>query len=201
MSKGIALTQLEDGGWRFSLSYGDTRIEVGEGESFAYEGRAEPRLQDWRKLPVSSISFRQAEAYVKWLDLSGTVPGAKICSEREWERAARGADGRYYPIGMSLAPGVANFDETYGKNLVALGPDEVGPYPVSASPFGVEDMAGNVWEWTVSSSQRDESVIRGGGFFRDPLSARSVNRSAFDPVLRDIVIGLRVCASYKSSGK
>ena len=54
---------------------------------------------------------------MKWLDRTGRVPGARVCEEREWERAARGADDRMYPHGDNLEPDDANFDETYGKDL------------------------------------------------------------------------------------
>ncbi|MCB9751604.1 MAG: SUMF1/EgtB/PvdO family nonheme iron enzyme [Myxococcales bacterium] len=150
---------------------------------------------DWTKLPVSGVDFSAALAYAEWLSRSGAVPGARLCTEHEWERAARGADDRRFPHGDGLAPGDANFDETYGKEIEALAPDEIGSYPQSRSPFGLYDMAGNVWEWTRSSVEPEGTVIRGGGFFRDRLSARASNRAVFDPGFKSISVGVRICAS------
>ncbi len=198
-AKGISLSEREDGSWQFTISYNETTIQAGEGERFAYKGRERPQELDWTRIPVSGISFHHAQKYLDWLDRTGAVPGARFCTEHEWERATRGADDRQYPHGDALRPGDANFDETYRKNLEALGPDEIGSYPRSVSPFGVHDLAGNIFEWVRSSQGGVESVVRGGDFFRDPLTARAINRTSFDPGLQIVAIGLRVCATYTSS--
>src|SRR6185503_7285159 len=96
------------------------------------------REHDWRRFPVIGISAEDAIAYAAWLARTGRVPGARLCTEVEWERAARGADGRTYPGDHEFAPDDANIDVTHGKN--DKGPDEVGSHPASRSPFGVEDM-------------------------------------------------------------
>ena len=74
------------------------------------------------------------------------MPGARLCTELEWERAARGADDRLFPHGDELDADDANFDVTYGRVDSAYGPDVVGSHPASRSPFGVDDLAGNVFE-------------------------------------------------------
>src|SRR5262249_59305376 len=87
-------------------------------------------------LPVAGITWDDATAYARWL--GAAVPGARLCTEREWERAARGADGRLFPGGDALLPGDANFKATWDRDRAQLGADEVGSYPLDASPFGVQ---------------------------------------------------------------
>src|SRR5262249_42840695 len=138
-----------------------------------YLGRRKRSVEDWLRLPVSGVSCRDAEDYVRWLARTDRVPGARLCTELEWERAARGADGRVYPHGDGPAPDDANFDKTYPG---ASGPDEVGSHPVSRSPFGLDDMAGNVWEWTTSERG---CVVRGGAFYFDETTVMSSNRQFY----------------------
>jgi formylglycine-generating enzyme required for sulfatase activity len=173
----------------------------GVDDAIRYPERSARATQAWLRLPVSGISWDDARAYTAWLDRTGRVPGARPCDEHEWERAARGADDRVYPHGNRLQPGDANFDETYGRKPLAFGPDEVGAHPASDSPFGVSDLAGNVWEWVTSVGDREAVVIRGGGWYQNQLSSRSNNREASDSSLRVIEIGLRVCASLPPASK
>jgi formylglycine-generating enzyme required for sulfatase activity len=148
---------------------------------------------DWRRFPVTGISFEDAQAYARWLATSGRLPGARLCREDEWERAARGADGRSFPSGATLAGDDANIDETYGRDPLAFGPDPVGLHPGSDSPVGAADMAGNAWEMTVSLSGKP--AIRGGSWYQGALTARSVNREPYEPTARDPLIGFRMCAT------
>lgn len=184
------------GRWRLEIKPGNRLMRAGRGEPIRYPQRHTNVEHDWLAMPVSGISFDDAEAYVAWLDRSGRVPGARLCSEREWERAARGADRRHFPTGFSLRPEDANIDETYGKRPETFGPDEVGRHPSGRSPFDVDDMAGNVWEWT--RSVEGKPVARGGGFLYNATSARIANRQVTDRSYRDVTVGLRVCASKRS---
>jgi formylglycine-generating enzyme required for sulfatase activity len=143
---------------------------------------------------VIGIDAEDAEAYAAWVATTRRVPGARLCRETEWERAARGADGREFPHGALLAPDDANFDETYDKRPDAMGPDEVGSHPASRSPFGVDDMAGNAVEWTTSSLVPGDYVVRGGSYFHDQKTSRTVNRTVVVPTLRDATLGVRLCA-------
>ena len=66
--------------------------EAREGEPIRYSGRAQRASQDWLRFPVSGVTWDDAATYAAWLDATGRVPGARLCTEYEWERAARGAD-------------------------------------------------------------------------------------------------------------
>jgi formylglycine-generating enzyme required for sulfatase activity len=145
------------------------------------------------RLPVSGVDWDDVRAYTAWLSSSGRVPGARPCHEREWERAARGADGRNFPGGVALlSADDANHDATYDRAPGAMGPDEVGAHPASDSPFGVADLAGNVWEWVVTGS--GAPATRGGSWYHGATTALIPNRDPVDPTLRNLDTGLRVCA-------
>jgi len=195
---GVQLTQRPDGKWLLVLRPGSKTYRAAEGEPLRYAGRTAHVAQDWLRMPVSGISYTAAAAYAAWLDKSGRVPGARLCTEYEWERAARGADSRIFPSGDSLLPQDANFDLTYGKDPSAMGPDEVGAHPADRSPFGVEDLAGNVFEWTTSSLHPREVVARGGAYGFSSLTCRSTNRGVLDRDYRDPNVGFRICATWRS---
>jgi eukaryotic-like serine/threonine-protein kinase len=187
------------GGWQITLQPTTARYQARWGEPIKYGARDLRQVQDWRRFPVSAVSLDDARAYLSWLDRSGRLRGARLCDEREWERAARGADDRLYTTGDRLSPDDANFDQTYSRDPLGFGPDQVGSHPASDSPFGVRDLQGNAMEMAYSVRPSEESVVRGGSWYHDLLTGRLTNRAALERSTRTIQIGLRVCANLASS--
>jgi formylglycine-generating enzyme required for sulfatase activity len=188
-----------DGGWQLMFQPTSLRYAARVGEPFAYAGRTRRERQDWLDFPVAGMSPADAELYLRWLRETGRVPGARLCTELEWERAARGADDRSYPHGDELGPDDANFDVTYGRVDSAFGPDVVGAHPASRSPFGVDDLAGNAFELVRSSESPSGFVIRGGAYFFGAATCRITNRNTIPSTFRDVTSGIRVCASTKEA--
>ena len=192
----VDLEGLPGNRWRFRLQPGSRLYTADQGQRIRYEGRLVRQEQDWLRFPVTAISAEDALVYMGWLRRTGRLPRARLCTEYEWERAARGADDRRYPHGHSLLPDDANYDQTYGRSPLGMGPDEVGSHPASRSPFGVDDLAGNAFEWTTSSLVPGQYVGRGGSYFYDTKTNQIPNRQVSVASLRDLSLGLRVCASY-----
>lgn len=193
----VGLSRNKEDKWELSFSVNQKLYKAQAGELIRFDGRKERAEQHWGSFPVMGISAVEAERYTQWLASSGRLPGARLCTEKEWERAARGADRRLYPQGDTLDGQEANFQESYqskdGK-ILGMGPDEVGSRPLSRSPFGLDDIAGNVFEWVRSSLPGNTHTLRGGGYFFDRASALSMNRNLADPHVSDPNGGLRVCA-------
>lgn len=182
------------GPWEFTFKPSSTRYVAAAGERLVYQGRGRRTTQDWLSFPVVGITAADSEAYTKWLNDTGRLPGARLCTDLEWEFAARGADGRQYPHGNRLWPDDSNYDDTYSKVPEAMGLDEVGSHPASRSPFGLDDMSGNVWEWVTSSLDADGHAARGGSFYFDINCAKTLNRETPEPSFRDASVGFRICA-------
>lgn len=201
---GLSLSERADGAYELMLQAGPQLYRARAGEVLSYQGRGQGRgqyggpraAQDWLRFPVTGISFADAQAFAQWLDTTRRVPGARLCSEKEWERAARGADDRQYPHGDALAPGDANYSETYDREPRALGPDEVGSYPASRSPFGVLDMLGNAEEWVRPRSAKHSCVVRGCGYSLDATACALSQRTEVEASVRSPSLGLRICAPY-----
>jgi formylglycine-generating enzyme required for sulfatase activity/predicted Ser/Thr protein kinase len=194
----LMLRQQPGEGWTFSFHRSsEAGFMAKEDEHWRYPKRTRRNTADWRRFPLSGVSAKELEGYFSWLDSTGRLPGARLCTQHEWEYAARGADGRVYPHGDQLKPDDANIDETYDREPMNFGPDEVGAHPASVSPFGLEDMVGNAYEITRSVTPEFETVVyRGGAWYYDAFSAFIVNSSPGDPTQRDAAIGVRVCAPF-----
>ena len=161
------------------------------GETITYPDRTRRERQDWLRMPVAGITAEDAQAYAVWLDRTRRVPHARLCREPEWERSARGADGRTYPHGDRLAADDANIDITYGQQDAAFGPDEVGSHPATRSPFGLDDTAGNLWE--IVRAESGGILMRGGSFYTNANSAVLANRNEnLTPTFRHVLTDIRL---------
>jgi formylglycine-generating enzyme required for sulfatase activity len=168
----------------------------------------ENQVQGNMNMPVVGVSWYEALAYSRWLALQAGRE-IRLPTETEWERAARGDDGRRYPWGSKWHPDAANVKAQRDAQTRTPGqPTPAGSYsPIGDSPCGAADMAGNVWEWTASLAYpypystvdgRENltgggaRVARGGSFNDPPQMARTTHRIALEPGQRVNVLGFRV---------
>ncbi|MBS1872307.1 MAG: SUMF1/EgtB/PvdO family nonheme iron enzyme [Acidobacteria bacterium] len=112
----------------------------------------------WANKPVTWVSIEDARAYAKWA-------GKRLPHEWEWQFAAQGPDGRTYPWGSGWDAGAAPVPDK-GHNMAPAA--DIGAHPRGASPFGVEDLVGNVWQWTdeyVDEHTRT-GILKGGSHYQ-----------------------------------
>ena len=114
--------------------------------------------EGWASKPVTWVSQEDARAYALWA-------GKRLPHEWEWQYAAQGTDGRIYPWGNEWQPSAV---PKSGQGRILPGPDNVDAHPAGASPFGVMDLVGNVWQWTdeyVDEHTRG-GILRGGNNYQ-----------------------------------
>jgi formylglycine-generating enzyme required for sulfatase activity len=160
--------------------------------------------------PVVCTTWDQAQTFCAW-------SGGRLPTEAEWEKAARGTDGRPFPWGKewnetSLNWGDLSPNGSFGSSDGASGATPAGSYPASVSPYGAHDMAGNVWEWTQdwyttdfyahsgdenpvnrTPAPADGRIVRGGSWSFAGNGARAAYRYYQAPDTLDDAIGFR-CA-------
>jgi formylglycine-generating enzyme required for sulfatase activity len=112
----------------------------------------------WDNRPVTWVSLEDARAYAAWA-------GKRLPHEWEWQLAAQGTDGRAFPWGNQWQPANMPTPDT-GRSMT--GPDPVDAHPAGASPYGVMDMVGNVWQWTdeFTDEHTRAAILRGGEYYQ-----------------------------------
>ena len=182
-----------------------TPVTVAQYRAFCQAtGRAMPVPPAWGWIdthPMVNVSWEDATAYARWAQVA-------LPTEAQWEKAARGTDGRIYPWGNAWDAGRAQYSKLRFGDAKQTAP--VGSFPASASPYGALDMAGNVWQWCADwfhASNRDmpdrnptgptgggQRVLHGGGWYNNfPQQHRAAARLKAVPVVLNNGFGFR-CA-------
>lgn len=152
--------------------------------------------------PRSNVTWYEAYAFCNWLS-HRTGANIKLPTELQWQRAAQGDDGRAYPWGHKFNKAYCNSNESGLRRITP-----VIQYPQGVSPFGVVDMAGNVWEWCLHDASLAKQVngdqartrvpIRGGSCISSPDRCLVTFRFYIDPACRYTSIGFRVVCETPS---
>jgi hypothetical protein len=200
---------------RYPVTYTQFQVFLDAGDGFSRNEWWDGLTPEYRKQEMSEqrykysnhprdrVSWYQAVAFCRWLSAKLGYE-FRPPTEQEWEKAARGTDGREYPWGAEYISGYANVDEVnsdagpyYLKQTTT-----VGIYPQGASPYGLLDVSGNVWEWCLNEHDTPENtsfggsesrVLRGGSWDFNIVSARCASRGWYDSPDRHYY-GFRVCA-------
>lgn len=165
-------------------------------------------LKDWKYIPTDYFTNPKYENYpmvcVDWWDAYAYAKwaGKRLPTELEWEKAARGIDGRSYPYGDIFNLEVSN---TFESKINML--ESVGKHPGNKSPWGCLDMSGNIWEWVFDKFDNNDSrpfanrVTRGGSFTRESYRSKSAYRNDHSPTAQWPTRGFRCAMDIKKEVK
>jgi formylglycine-generating enzyme required for sulfatase activity len=197
---------------RYPVTYAQYRVFVEDRDGYSndrwWSGLAvrqtEPAQQEFRfgNHPRENVSWYDAMAYCRWLSAILKYE-IRLPTDLEWEKAARGADGRRYPWGDEYVSGYANVNEILDGDgeFVMLQTTPVGVYPQGVSPCGAFDMSGNVWEWclnvyddptTPALDDVSPRTLRGGSWHNPAQSAQATYRAPGDADGRSPLVGFRL---------
>ncbi|HEY3818343.1 MAG TPA: bifunctional serine/threonine-protein kinase/formylglycine-generating enzyme family protein [Polyangiaceae bacterium] len=202
-SEGLVVTRGRDGRWTPSP-------QIIEGEARRLFPSEQGHL--WN-VPVPLVSWFDAIAYCRWrrVESDGAAP-LRLPTEAEWEKGARGVDGRFYPWGDRFDP---TFCKMRDSRPFAHQPEPVGSFPMDESPFGMRDAGGGMREWVAdvadgpggtaaaleaepepeAGAPRGDSparIVRGGSWSSDHKWARCASRSRIPSLMRGTGLGFRV---------
>jgi iron(II)-dependent oxidoreductase len=142
----------------FKMFVEDTNFEPKDDHNFLRHWKNSTYPEGWAKKPVIWVSIEDAKAYAEWA-------GKRLPHEWEWQYAAQGTDSRLYPWGNEWTS-IAVPEPDKGREIRPT--SNVDEFPDGASPFGVMDLVGNVWQWT--DEYRDEhtrfTILRGGSYYQ-----------------------------------
>ncbi|TDI40916.1 MAG: hypothetical protein E2P02_16080 [Acidobacteria bacterium] len=188
----------DEGGWQVRVSrFSIQRNEVTNAQYRRFDPKYDPEAPDDH--PVTRVSWYEAMAYAAWL-------GGHLPTEAQWEFAARGPSGRPYPWGeRAPSAATANFNLNRAQDG---GTRPVGSFAAGATPEGLNDMAGNVWEWCQDGSRptrqnttpvdpmgpltTNTRVLKGGSYFNDERYLLAARRNFLHPEAKESVVGFRV---------
>jgi serine/threonine-protein kinase len=193
----IDRTEVTNAMYTLCVQAGECRAPISRRSATRLTYYDDPQFQDY---PVLYVSWEDARTYCQWAR-------RRLPTEAEWEKAARGADGRLFPWGdVPPSPSRANFNDNTSDTTA------VGSYPDNASPYDALDMAGNVWEWVTDwykgsyyqdadtpaanpqgPSTGSARVLRGGAWNSELREVRAAQRYQYGPTRRENFIGFR-CA-------
>jgi formylglycine-generating enzyme required for sulfatase activity len=187
-------TNAEQRGWGWV--WRDKHWQQIKGADWRHPHGPESSIMERQDHPVAQVSWFDAQTYCRWY-------GLRLPTDAEWEYAARGGDRRRYPWGH-VAPRADGLQRANYGTDPCCAPDAqdgyattapVGSYPSGASPFGLLDMAGNVWEWVSDTPPEKPAVkiIRGGGWGNNPYCLRTSYRHINEPAASLDMVGFR-CA-------
>jgi sulfatase modifying factor 1 len=169
----------------------DEKWENVRGAQWRYPEGPGSSIRERMDHPVILVSWHDAEAFCKWATLQLPI-------EQEWEKAARGTDGRIWPWGNNPPTAdLCNFKANVGTTT------PVGKYsPQGDSPYGCVDIAGNVWEWTASwyDDSRETRALRGGAWSYEEQITRAAFRFNLNPGSGDNYVGFRVTEHLADPG-